>query len=133
MQNDDASIRPNERLLDQLSPLDDDSANLFEDNLELFCVLVKRRQQAPVLMTQPLAFESAEQIRFNKIVKAVAEREGVLLVDLEAEFRKQNNPQAFFFEDGIHFNDSGSTLAAEIIMEKLRMNIESTENMRGFK
>lgn len=113
----------NERVLDQLAPVPTELVDLFRKNYKIFVSLVKAKNQVPVLMTQPLGKVSIEQARFNDVIRSVAAEEGVMLIDLDLEITKLDRPAGLFYDDWIHFNDSGSRWASEIIARKFRFLI----------
>ena len=75
-------------------------------------------------MTQPLGFVDQEQIKFNNIIRDVAVREKIFLIDLE----KKIEGKEYFLGDGVHFNDNGSILASRIIQENIEKHIATKNN-----
>lgn len=95
--------------------IDSTYGQTFAQNLKIFVALVRSTGAEPVLMTQPLAHESAGHEIFNKIIREVAARSDVLLIDLAKKMRENGSIEFYFLQDGIHFNDAGSFEAARII------------------
>jgi hypothetical protein len=62
----------------------------FKENLELFVSIVRTLGKRPILMTQPLGRYSIGQTAFNQIIRDVAQRNQVTLIDLdEAIYRSE--------------------------------------------
>ena len=117
----------------------------FELNLMTFIALCQTRGISPVLMTQanrltatPDAFitklmahterdyqVSYRQFKtvydaFNERIREVGRKNGVLVIDLEGMIPKTSD----HLFDLVHFNDSGSRLAAQIISRALKPLVE---------
>jgi lysophospholipase L1-like esterase len=93
----------------------------------------------PVLMTQPLAFQTPQtppwvdprtQEVFNRAIRAVASDESVPLIDLvrflSEEVEGWDRPRRVFY-DGIHVNDAGSRLYAGLIAQRLLETVLASE------
>jgi hypothetical protein len=89
----------------------------YEKNIEAFISLVKSQDSIPILMTQPLEYESVSHRAFNETVKKIGYENNILVIDLEKELKK-NNSWAFL-SDGIHLNDAGSKAVGTIITNEL--------------
>jgi lysophospholipase L1-like esterase len=57
-----------------------------------------------------------EYLRFNQIIRDIADEEGVLLIDLDKEVPKKSE----YIYDVVHVNDKGSELIADIVSSELR-------------
>ena len=93
----------------------------FKENLELFISIAHIKKQIPILMTQPLGYNSPSQKKFNGTIKEVAKNYEVKLIDLEKEINSKEIDD-YFLSDGIHFNDYGSEKAGEIIYKNIRQH-----------
>jgi lysophospholipase L1-like esterase len=89
----------------------------YKENLQLFVNIVRTLGKRPVLMTQPLGLQSNGQNVFNEIVRDVARRNDVLLIDVDKAVG-QLKKQAFLF-DNIHLNNTGSEYVGELIASSL--------------
>lgn len=94
----------------------------YKENLQLFINIVRTLGKRPVLMTQPLGLQSNGQNVFNEIVRDVARRNEVLLIDLDKAVG-QLKKQAFLF-DNIHLNSTGSEYVGELIASSLAPTID---------
>lgn len=90
---------------------------LFKQNLKIFTSTSSALGIVPILMTQPLGFESEEHMAFNKSIRDVSEQNNVLLIDLE----KYIPPVAkwAFLPDDIHYSNDGSRYIAFLVAEAL--------------
>ncbi len=90
----------------------------------------------PVLMTQPLAVtrnkltpgwaDPTNQDRFNDVIRRVAKSERVAVIDLARELPRKVadwDKMGRVFYDGMHVNDAGSRVYAEIIADALRTRV----------
>jgi len=122
----------------------------YRENLKEFVDLARRQAARPVLFTAPgnhgpgrvpdyyivngLA-ESEESIirlhrQYNDIVRDVARKMRVEVLDLEEAFNRQNKDD-LFIKDGIHPNAQGRHLIAKLFLEKLGgMGVLSAEEER---
>jgi lysophospholipase L1-like esterase len=89
----------------------------FKENIELFVNIVRTLGKRPVLMTQPLGLHSNGQNVFNDIIREVAQRDKVALIDLDLKIGEIRD-LAFLF-DKIHLNDRGSKFVGEVIAASL--------------
>jgi len=89
----------------------------FKENVELFVNIVRTLGKRPILMTQPLGRRSNGQDVFNEIIRSVAQRDQVTLVDLDRAIDQMRN-SAFLF-DNIHLNNRGSKFVGELIASAL--------------
>lgn len=109
--------------------------DLFRRNLQTFISLVKARAATPVLMTQPLGEKSSNHDIFNQIIREIAQKSEVPLIDLASAIQEHGRAQLFFLNDGIHFNNAGSIEAARIIadafIEKLNAKTTTTQSGKG--
>lgn len=138
-----AEMREGRRLV-RVAPED------YHDNLCAIVDLVRERGARPLLLSAPSnhklghvpAFfvkhglaESEEALivrhrRYNEMVRKVAEKKNVELLDLEAVF-DQRNKDELFHSDGVHPNMRGLRLIGELLLEHLgEMGILSPEDRR---
>jgi lysophospholipase L1-like esterase len=89
----------------------------YRENIQLFINIVRTLGKRPILMTQPLGRYSKGQNIFNEIVRDVARRNQVTLIDLDKAI-EQVRVQAFLFDD-IHLNNAGSKYVGELIASSL--------------
>jgi lysophospholipase L1-like esterase len=89
----------------------------FRENVKLFVNIVRTLGKRPVLMTQPLGIHSNGQNVFNDIVRDVARRDEVTLIDLDKAIAEIRN-SAFLF-DKIHLNNRGSNFVGEVVAASL--------------
>lgn len=115
----DNGIVVDERIIDTLTPLGETQSLKFKQNYLNLIALAKANNQIPVLMTQPLGKPSVEQDLFNQKIREVAREQNVALIDLAAESKKHPNQSSLFYDDSIHFNNTGSRWASEIIAHEL--------------
>jgi len=111
------AVYENQGDIDFPDPNPQRSASRFRRNLGAFVALARATGRAPVLMTQPLGRPSAAQESFNAETRNVANAEGVPLIDLAARLPLDRGK--LFLHDQIHFNNTGSLAAADIIAETL--------------
>lgn len=115
--------------------------NEFKMNLQLFINICKARNICPVLMTQAnrfkdmpdqeiidsmqkleaensITYKAYKEIHnlFNDAIKEVGADNNILVIDLDKEVPRE---KAYMY-DVVHFNDTGSRLAAEIISRDLK-------------
>ncbi len=101
----------------RVGPLD------FEQNLEAIVRCCRKHDIGLVLMTAPyLAGDKdwvPKHLQLNELVRTVAERRGIPLVDLVDSFR--NRPDLFLKPetDPTHYNRSGSLLVARALLERV--------------
>jgi hypothetical protein len=89
----------------------------FKENIELFVNIVRTLGKRPILMTQPLGRHSNGQNVFNEIIRDVARRDQVTLIDLDRAIDQKRN-WAFLY-DNIHLNNRGSKFVGELIASSL--------------
>jgi lysophospholipase L1-like esterase len=89
----------------------------FKENVELFVNIVRTLGKRPVLMTQPLGRYSYGQSVFNEIIRGVARRDELTLIDLDGAMDQKRN-WAFLY-DNIHLNNRGSQFVGELIASSL--------------
>jgi lysophospholipase L1-like esterase len=89
----------------------------FKQNVELFVNIVRTLGKRPVLMTQPLGLHSNGQDVFNNIIREVAQRDEVTLIDLDNAIGEIRD-SAFLF-DKIHLNNRGSKFVGGVIASSL--------------
>jgi lysophospholipase L1-like esterase len=89
----------------------------FKENIELFVNIVRTLGKRPILMTQPLGRHSNGQTVFNEIIRDVARRNQVTLIDLDRAVDQKQN-WAFLY-DNIHLNNRGSKFVGELIASSL--------------
>jgi WD40-like Beta Propeller Repeat len=75
-------------------------------------------------MTQPLGRQSVAHEAFNDVIRDVANREGVLLIDLEQELSRIRS--SAFLSDQIHLNDYGSQFIGKLIANALASFLTSS-------
>jgi lysophospholipase L1-like esterase len=93
----------------------------FRENLEIFVSIVRTLGKRPVLMTQPLGRHSNAQDVFNEIIRSVALRDQVTLIDLDRAIDEIRN--VAFLYDEIHLNNKGSQFVGELIASSLAPSI----------
>jgi lysophospholipase L1-like esterase len=98
----------------------------YKENLQLFVNIVRTLGKRPVLMTQPLGLQSNGQNVFNEIVRDIARRYDVLLIDLDKALGQLKKP-AFLF-DNIHLNNTGSEYVGELIASSVAPIIQLTDD-----
>tara|TARA_Y100000590_G_C15740039_1_gene1019938 strand:+ start:96 stop:2114 length:2019 start_codon:yes stop_codon:yes gene_type:complete len=89
----------------------------FIKNLTIFIKISSALDIEPILMTQALGYEDNEQNEFNEIIREVAYKENIALIDLDKELERPR--QWAFYDDGIHLNNDGSIAVAKIITSNL--------------
>jgi lysophospholipase L1-like esterase len=89
----------------------------FRENIEIFVSIVRTLGKRPILMTQPLGNRSNGQDVFNEIIRNVAQRDQVTLVDLDRAIDQERN--SAFLYDNIHLNNRGSKFVGELIASSL--------------
>jgi len=114
----------NERTLDNNPNINISHLHLFKQNLKTLAAIIKSRNKIPYLMTQPLGKDSKGQDMFNDAIRQVAFDDHISLIDLARYISKQAKPDKLFFPDGIHFNNQGSSIAAEYIANELLIAIK---------
>jgi len=108
----------------------------FESNLVQMVQVMREKNIIPVLLTAPTPHEKGREPAFltNRwlndikelvplhqkylhIVRDIAAREKVVLIDLYAAFRlfPRNKASKFFLKDGIHLTEEGNKMIAEIV------------------
>lgn len=113
-------INVTERALDAHAGIASSRIHLFEQSLRNLIVVIRANGQIPVLMTQPLGRPSSDQDAFNNAIRTVAKTQSVALVDLAKAFAKLPNGSSLFYDDHIHFNNSGSKWASDEIARTLQ-------------
>ncbi len=113
--NSENNLYVSESNLDKYSKLTEESVTLFENNLKILIGVIRAKEATPILMTQPLGFESEGQNLFNDSIRKISKKFNVHLIDLEKESGKVTDKKNLFFSDGIHFNNHGSKWAADVI------------------
>ncbi len=113
--NSESNLYLTESNLDKYSKLTDESTLHFENNLKILISVIRTKDATPILMTQPLGFESEGQILFNDSIRKISKKFNVHLIDLDKESKKVSDKKNLFFSDGIHFNNHGSKWAADVI------------------
>lgn len=119
----------------------------FSSSLSSFVAMCRAWGIQPVLMTQAANWESIDEnyilpeileltiendmpsdkiipylhIEFNQIIRVVAKKAGVLLIDLEKTVPKGNE----LFFDEVHYNNEGSMYLADHISEQLEQLIRN--------
>ena len=109
----------------------------FEMNLQIFITICKIRKIIPVLMTMAsrftenpdkailarfknvvISYQEYKQLfdLFNDSIRKKARENDILLIDLAAKIP----PEKEYIYDVIHYNNSGSIKAAEIIKDNLK-------------
>ena len=104
----------------------------FRQRLVAFVRLAGSFGITPVLLTQPMAYvrdkrtptwaEPAKQAVFNDLIRAVGREEQAAVIDLAAHLRGidgWDTPDRFFY-DGLHLNEAGSKVVAEVIANGLQ-------------
>jgi lysophospholipase L1-like esterase len=116
-------------------------AGRFGSNLQIFIDICKANGITPLLMTQANRFknnpdqiimDSMEKLKtehginydsykevydlFNETIRQIGARNNVLVIDLDKEVPQEKE----YMYDAVHFNDTGSRLAAEIISRDLK-------------
>jgi hypothetical protein len=112
-------IKVNERALESHTGIASSRIALFEQSLSNLIAVIKANRQVPVLMTQPLGRPSLDQDIFNNAIRKVSKAHSVGLVDLARAFEKLSDGPTLFYDDHIHFNNSGSKWASEEIAREL--------------
>ncbi len=113
--NSESNLYITESNLDKYAKPTDESVIHFENNLKLLISVIRTKDATPILMTQPLGFESEGQNLFNDSIRKITKKFNVHLIDLDKESRKVSDKKNLFFSDGIHFNNHGSKWAADVI------------------
>lgn len=104
----------------------------FRVRLESFVDVARHFGIEPVLLTQPISSSRPASLDdraqmgnhdiFNQVIREVADRRGVTLVDLveylRENVRRWDQPTTVFY-DGMHLNDDGSVHYAEAIAERV--------------
>ena len=105
---------------------------LYRQRLKAFIHICRDFGIQPVLMTQPFSgsttsltpawIDRTAQDRFNTIIRAVGEEEGIPVIDLVRHLQERvpewNEPMEIFY-DAIHVTDKGSQVYAQHIAERL--------------
>lgn len=126
------NLQVTESNIDKHSKLGADSLAYFENNLKLLINVIRTKEATPVLMTQPLGFESESQKLFNESIRKIAKKFQIILIDLEYEATKITDIRKLFFSDGIHFNNHGSKWAADVISSHfIKLNTSSISSKKG--
>jgi len=112
-------IAVNERALDVYSGVALRRVNEYEQSIRNLIAIIKANRQTPVLMTQPLGRDSIDQAEFNNVIRRIAAEETVALIDLSNAIEGVSERQALFYDDDIHFNNTGSKWAADEIAKGL--------------
>lgn len=123
---------------------------LFAMNVESFIAICKARNITPVLMTQSsrlkekpdgivksywaampkytfgISYSEYRRIynSFNEVIRTTAKQNNVRLIDLAKLIPQEKE----YIYDLVHYNDTGSQLAARLISEKLSEEINLQEN-----
>lgn len=125
---------------DESTEVSREKLDAYEDRLHALVTLSRAHDIEPVLLTQPALYGPATDDvtgvdlgamqgagnysgraawarleQFNDRTRALAIREGVLLVDLAREFPKSSR----FYQDLIHYSDEGAELLAELVADRL--------------
>ena len=104
----------------------------YRSRLKIMVHVCRDLKITPVLMTQPLADASNElaptwsdmgaQDLFNSVIREVADEQDLALIDLAIRIKERipnwNQPNVLFY-DGMHVNDRGSEIYAQVIAEHL--------------
>lgn len=107
-------------------------AAVYERRMLAFVHLAQDLGMRPILMTQPLSPVSNEltpvwgdavaQTRFNDVIRSVAEKQGIALIDLVRYLEEDVDEwqrDGVVFYDGMHVNDAGSRIYANHIVDRL--------------
>ncbi len=97
----------------------------YEQNLRIFLQITKVLDKKVVLMTQPLGEKSQEQDAFNEVIRAVAYKNNIPLVDLAANITKDDSWA--FLSDGIHYSNLGSIKIAEFVHQEIEKMLATTQ------
>ena len=106
--------------------------NTYRQRLKAFVHICRDFGIQPVLMTQPFSgstnsltpdwIDHTAQDRFNTVIRAVGEEEGIPVIDLVHHLQERvpewNKPMNIFY-DAIHVTDKGSQVYAQHIAERL--------------
>ena len=87
-------------------------------NLETMVMTVKAAEATPVIATLlptfgPRAFKSETIILTNSLIRDLAAREDIVLVDLHERFSSEDDPESLFSSDGLHPTSEGYDIIAE--------------------
>jgi lysophospholipase L1-like esterase len=93
-------------------------------NLEGMVLATKASESIPLLATLlptfgSRAFKNDTIILVNELIRALAARESIPLVDLHAVFTEQEDPSSLFDADGLHPNGEGYDLVADTFYRAL--------------
>ena len=106
--------------------------DLYRQRLKAFVHICRDFGIQPVLMTQPVSdgtnsltpawIDRTAQDRFNTVIRAVGEEEGIPVIDLVRHLQERvpewNKPMEIFY-DALHVTDKGSQVYAQHIAERL--------------
>jgi lysophospholipase L1-like esterase len=118
--------------------------DLYRQRLKAFVHICRDFGIQPVLMTEPFSgstnsltpdwIDRTAQDRFNTIIRAVGEEEGIPVIDLVRHLQERvpewNKPMEIFY-DAIHVTDKGSQIYAKHIAERLLPLILVRESLEG--
>ena len=128
-------IQVTEKSLEKYAGVALGRSELFEQSLRNLVAVIKANRQTPVLMTQPLGRVSTDQDAFNDVIRLIAKTESIGLIDLARSIEEVTNRKALFYDDDIHFNNSGSKWASDEIarafMSLLGLHITSRRIDQG--
>ncbi len=65
---------------------------------------------------------------YRELTRDYAREHGYPLVDLSLEMRKESNPEQYVLTDGVHLNEAGNRLLADITFKTLNHIISSTSD-----
>ena len=87
-------------------------------NLETMVMTVKAAEATPVIATLlptfgPRAFKNETIILTNSLIRDLAAREDIVLVDLHERFSSEDDPESLFSSDGLHPTSEGYDIIAE--------------------
>jgi hypothetical protein len=116
---------------------DDVPTQEFRRRLKIFICICREFDVEPILLTQPICGKKNEltpdwanlgaQDRFNSVIRQVGEEQGATVIDLVRVMNERFpewNETCDYHYDGMHVNDEGSRIYANIIFEALLPIVE---------